>query len=407
MRTTVAILFVLCACSLFAQPVTVGTMITDHGGTATITSNAPVTYVDLSSYARVAGTVDKASVVWSKACSSAFKIVFLRNTFFNLSSYTVNAVRGPFDAVVGRNDVTLSPPVSILAGDVIGIVQLQPLVSCGTVQVQNNPGRVGYNLITTSDLSVAGALGSSSNFAPSYDIGVFAFASNPVLTRIIPAAGAVQGATAFFRTSLQMLNPTASPITGKLVFHTQGQPASASDPSLAFTIPAIQTLSYPDVIASMGASGLGSLDIYTNNGAVPIASARVFSDGGSSGTSGFSEEALSWDSAMDGFEHGFLLIPPDLTNFRMNVGVRTLESGATLSIVTYAANGSLVNFRSSVAYPANYFVQVPLSEFTGVASPPAGGSIYIGATPLSRMFIYSSVVDNRTSDSTYRLANVP
>jgi hypothetical protein len=406
MRSAIVILFTFCVSSLLAQPVTVGTMITDFGGTATITSGAPVSYMNLSSYAQVAGTVDKASVAWSTACSSAFKVVFLHNNFSSTSSYSVVAVRGPFNAVAGRNTVTLSPPVTLSLGDVIGVVQLQPYAACGSVEVQNNPGRLGYNLITASDISVAGALGTSSNFAPAYDFGAFAFAADPVLTRIIPAAGAVQGATAFFRTALQLLNPTDTTITGKLVFHPQGQPASASDPALAFTLAPAQNLSYPDVIASMGASGLGSLDILTNGGAVPIAAARVFSDGGSNGTSGFSEEGVFPRDAIDNFQHGILLIPSDLTNFRMNIGIRTLEGGAKLTIATFRADGSFQASRTGVTYPANYFVQVPLSEFTGLASPAPGGWIIIGSTFPSRFFVYSSVVDNRTSDSTYRLASI-
>ena len=406
MRNAALVLFTLLTSSLLAQPVTVGTMITDFGGTATITNGAPVSYVNLSSYAPVAGTVDKASVGWSSTCSNAFKIVFLRNTFSSVSSYTVSAVRGPFNAVAGNNTVTLSPPVSLLQGDVIGVVQLQPYAACGSVEIQTNPGRLGYNLITTSDIGASGSLGTSSSFAPAYDFAAFAFATDPVLTRVIPAAGAVQGATAFFRTSLQLFNPTGSTITGKLVFHPQGQQASASDPSLAFTLTTAQTLSYADVIASMGTSGLGSLDILTNGGAVPVATARVFSDGGSSGTSGFSEEGLRPETAMDSFQHGILLIPNDLTNFRMNIGVRTLDSGAKLNIYTYRADGSLAGNRTGVTYAANSFVQVPLSDFTGLASPPPGGSIFIGSTFPSRAFIYSSVVDNKTSDSTYRLAAI-
>lgn len=406
MRNIALLVVTLLASSLLAQPVTVGTMITDFGGTATITNGAPVSYVNLSSFAQVAGTVDKASVGWSSTCSNAFKIVFLRNAFSSTSSYTVSAVRGPFNAVAGNNTVTLSPPVALLQGDVIGVVQLQPYAACGSVLVQNNPGRLGYNLITTSDLSASGALGTSSNFSSAYDFAAFAFITDPVLTRIIPAAGAVQGATAFFRTSLQLFNPTSSTINGKLVFHPQGQPASASDPSLAFTLTAAQTLSYADVIASMGTSGLGSLDILTNGGAVPVATARVFSDGGSSGTSGFSEEGLLPETALNSFQHGILLIPSDLTNFRMNIGIRTLDSGAKLTISTYRADGSFVGNRTGVTYAANSFVQVPLSDFLGLASPPPGGAIFIGGTFPTHVFIYSSVVDNRTSDSTYRLASI-
>jgi hypothetical protein len=392
--------------SVAAQSVTIGTQLADEGGTATITSGAPVTYVDLAHYAPGTGTVSKATVGWSRACTGAFKIVFLRNTFFSLSSFTVFATRGPFDSVAGRTTVTLNPPVTIQNGDVIGVVQLQPLAACGSVLTETAPASSGYNLITVGDVSTnGGVLGSSSNFGPGYEIGVFAYGSDPVLTRILPAAGAVQGASAFFRTSLQLLNPTTTAISGTLVFHKQGQQAAAGDPSLPFTLAAHEIRSYPDVIATMGTSGLGSLDVLTNGGAAPVATARIFSDAGAGGTSGFSEEGLRPNEAADSFRHLALVVPPDLTNFRMNVGVRTLDAGATLNITLFSANGTVRATRSA-SYPANYFIQIPLSDFVGTTNIDPGGWISITSTFPSAAFIYSSVIDNRTSDSTYRLADV-
>lgn len=408
MRTVILILASLFVSSLAAQPLTVGTQIADPIFAITITSGAPVSYVNLTDYAPAAGTVNKASVSWNSSCSGAFKIVFLRNSFSTASAFTVVATRGPFNAVSGRNDVTLTPPVTLALGDLIGVVQLQPYAACGSVVAQSYPGKLGYNLITSSDISTAGTLGSSSNYSPLWHFGAVAYNSDPVLVRILPAAGAVQGAGAFFRTALQLLNPTSSTITGNLVFHKQGQSASAGDPSLAFTLPANQALSYPDVITSMGTSGLGSLDVVTNGGAIPIASARVFSDGGSLGTSGFSEEGVSPSNYLDSINRGILLIPADLANFRMNIGVRTLDPGATINITLLDAAGSVRATRFGVPYPPNYFQQFTVSDFTGASAStvPPGGWILISVTSPGRIFVYSSVIDNRTSDSTYRLADV-
>ena len=84
MRTRFAFVVILFAASLAAQPLTVGTQIVDNGGTATITTGGPVTYVNLSNGATANGTVNKATVAWSASCSNAFKIVFLRETFNRL-----------------------------------------------------------------------------------------------------------------------------------------------------------------------------------------------------------------------------------------------------------------------------------------------------------------------------------
>src|SRR3954452_15184444 len=286
-RSTFAVLITLIAVSLAAQPVTVGVQIGDQGGTATITTVPPATYVNLADTAPVAGTVNKASVSWSGTCSNGFKIVILRQAFLSVAAFQVVATRGPFNAVSGRNEVTLSPAINLLAGDLIGVVQLQSNAACGSILTQDLPNKgEGYTLITTADMSASGGtIGSSSAYTSGLLIGAIAYNSDPLLVRIIPAAGALPSATAFFRTSLQLLNPSTTTITGKLVFHKQLQSPSPSDPSLPFTIGSRQTTSFPDVITTMGTSGLGSLDIVTNGGAAPIASARVFSDGGTAGTS--------------------------------------------------------------------------------------------------------------------------
>ena len=323
MRTRFAIVVSLFAVSLAAQPLTVGTQIVDQGGTATITNGGPVTYVNLSAGATAAGTVNKATVGWSASCSNAFKIVFLRQTFNSVAAFTLVASRGPFNAVNGRNEVTLTPPVTVAQGDLIGVVQLLPLATCGSVRTQSFASpNTGYNLLTTADMSTTGGtIGGSSNYSGGFAIGAIAFNSDPLLVRILPAAAAAPGATAFFRTALQMLNPTGDTIKGNLVFHKQLQPGSITDPSMAFTLSPGQAISYPDVVTSMGTSGVGSLDIVTTAGNAPIATARVYSDAGTAGTSGFSEEALAPNDALDFFSRGILLLPPDLTNFRMNIGV--------------------------------------------------------------------------------------
>lgn len=408
MRTTFAIFVILFAASLGAQPVTVGVQIPDQAGTATITTSAPVTYVNLANRAPLAGVVNRASVSWSGPCSNAFKIVILRQAF-SVAAFQVVATRGPFNAVAGRNDVTLSPAVTLQLGDVIGVVQLQSNSVCGSILGQSFPNNgSGYTLVTTDDMSVSGGtIGSSSSYAGGFVIGAVAYNSDPLLVRIIPAAGAVPGATAFFRTSLQLLNPTLTTITGKLVFHKQLQSASASDPSLPFTIASHQTTSFSDVITSLGSSGLGSLDILTNGGAPPIASARVFSDGGAAGTSGFSEEGLPPEDALDFFSRGSLLIPADMTAFRMNVGVRTLDAGATLDITTYDSGGVIRGSRNGVSYPANYFKQVSVEEFTGLSTVPVNGWILFRVSVLGgRAFVYSSIIDNKTSDSAFRMADI-
>jgi hypothetical protein len=406
MRRVLAALAFLFVSSLAAQPLTVGVHVPIPNGTATLTSTlAPVTYVNLADYATADGTVNKASVYWSGSCSGAFKLVFLRNQFSSHSSFTVVATRGPFDASSGRNDVTLSPPVSLVNGDVIGVVQMHPSNTCGTVTVLDYGSNDGFTLITVSDLSVSGSLGASSNFSPGYRISAVAYASDPVLVRILPAAGAAQGATAFFRTAVQIYNSSLTPITGNFVFHPQGASAAPADPTLAINIPPHSERSYPDIVTQMGTSGLGSIDVVTNGGAQPIVTARIFSDAGAvGGTSGFSEEGVRPADALNAFRPGLLITPDDPAHFRMNIGIRTLDSGATVTMGVFDGNGSFLGSKTTTL-PANYFLQDSFAGFTSVANLPAAGLVRISIEYPGSAFIYSSTIDNRTSDSTFRMAD--
>ncbi len=75
--------------------------------------------------------------------------------------------------------------------------------------------------------------------------------------------GSAQGASgSSFKTAVQIANPGFLTIQGHLVFHPIGHSASPSDPSLAYSLTANQTIAYPDIVAAMGATGLGSLDVH-------------------------------------------------------------------------------------------------------------------------------------------------
>jgi hypothetical protein len=93
------------------------------------------------------------------------------------------------------------------------------------------------------------------------------------------------------------------------------------------------------------------------------------------------------------------LIPTDLANFRLNIGVRTI-SAVELNVTIYDAagqiQGSLVK-----SYPANYFEQVTASAFLNGATIPAGGKIDVQAYQ-KEFIVYGAVTDNRTNDPSMR-----
>src|SRR6185503_2524303 len=158
-----------------------------------------------------------------------------------------------------------------------------------------------------------------------------ALSSNSDLRRTIAAVAAAPGVLdSFFRTTLQIHNPGSAPISGRLVFHPAGFSGTESDPSVTYSLVPGATTSYADVLAAFGRTGLGSLDIVATTGPAPLAVARVFNDGGVRGTTGFSVDAARPEDALRSGETGVLIAPADPAATRFNVGLRTLDTGATL-----------------------------------------------------------------------------
>jgi hypothetical protein len=229
------------------------------------------------------------------------------------------------------------------------------------------------------------------------------------LGRVLPAvasAGGVGGS--FFRTSVQVYNPGGGPLNGRFLYHPANTAGSSADPGLDFTIPAGETVSYPDIVAAMGQSGLGSLDLLlpSASSSPAIVVARVYNDAGNDGTSGFTEEAINPAESGDGGRvlkggSGFLLLPDDTDKFRFNIGVRTLSTSASIQFTVRDASGAYVGAVSKT-YSATYFAQQEASVFLGVSLPP-NGTIKVTVVGGSAM-VYGATADNTTNDPSIQFA---
>ncbi|MGZ5444203.1 MAG: PPC domain-containing protein [Thermoanaerobaculia bacterium] len=235
-----------------------------------------------------------------------------------------------------------------------------------------------------------------------YTVTGTGFSSAHSIAAILAVVGSAQGAGAFFRTRLQMHNPGSSPISGKLVFHRQGSPGHANDPSLNYSLPAGQTIDYPDVLPAMGISdGLGSLDIMTSGDPIPVIAARIFSDAGPNGTAGFFLEPLLPEKALRAGESGVLIAPPDPVQARLNLGIRSLDTGASFTVTVRDKNG-LVRNTTTKTYPPHFFEQVSANQYLGVTP---GGSDTITFTMTSGdAIIYGAQTDNKTQDPSAQYA---
>ncbi|MEO8349041.1 MAG: hypothetical protein ABI610_09025 [Acidobacteriota bacterium] len=386
---------------LLAQTVTVGELPANPNFGF---NQSPMTAIDLSHPASAAATLTNAAFSWSASpCPGAVKVKFFRPS--PTGSLVFVTERGPYDVTSLTSFVFLSPPVEVQAGDLIGIGRLTP---CGS-PVGQTPGAaagfVGYSTDVTFTVTIAQGTAIANATISVQASGVVTMPPvSPDPAALVPVVGSTAGALgqAFFRTSVQLHNPGTSAIRGRLVYHPQGFSVSGADPSLFYSLEPGETRSIPDLLPAMGLTGLGTLDVVPEGGtAVPLLAVRVFNDGGSLGTSGFTEEVVLPGDALGAGQRGVLVAPIDTAVYRFNVGVRTLSAGAGLSIVVRNAAGTVTRTLTRT-YAPNYFEQRDSGAFLD-AVLTASDTITISVVSGSAI-VYGATVDNRTNDPSLQLA---
>lgn len=393
LRSSLALAVLTLAVGARSEEIRIGGLV----GNDAVFTGSPATLIDWSSPATATGKVNTASVAWHGATAPCEGIFYVR--FYNIPSnafaIVMTAERGPFRAVTGINTVALEPAVDVTPDTYIGIHRGAGPESCGQPYgtFTREPGRV---LFTSEDFK--GGAFTSLSPAPNFRLQAQASSAPSVRVSTIPAVGSAAGNNgSFFRTALTIANPSALEVRGKLVMRLAGREGSDADPSLEFVVPARGSANYADVVATMGQAGLGSLDVYTTASPRPIVTARVFNDLGELGTSGLFEEAVPAGSTYLSVAN--VLVPEDLTHYRLNIGIRTITA-VDVRIEIFDAAGANVgtSFRS---YPANFFQQISAAEFTG-GPVPAGGRIVASAFQ-KEFIVYGAVTDNRTNDPSVRV----
>lgn len=231
---------------------------------------------------------------------------------------------------------------------------------------------------------------------------------NPVpvpLKRILAVVGSVQGGFGSnFKTSVQLYNPKDVTVSGKIVFHPANAAGGANDPSMNYSLAPGKTQSYGDLLPAMGIpSGLGSADIIGDiDSPLPVSLVRVFNDAGVSGTTGLAEDALVEEDALQPGSTGVLIAPDDVTKFRLNIGLRTLSSGAALTITVRNEGGVIVKTVTKTFDPTFFTQQTSPQLLDGYAL--AGGETISFAVTSGSVFIYGSTTDNTTNDPSVQFA---
>jgi streptogramin lyase len=236
-------------------------------------------------------------------------------------------------------------------------------------------------------------------------VGRLTLSTPAIDSRILPVVGSTAGVGgSFFRTAVQLHNPTTTLIAGRVVFRTSGISGTDADPAVVYSLQPGQTQSIADLLPAMGRSGLGSADVEVTAGAAPAMLVRVFNDAGAEGTTGFTEEPMRADDALRPGGSGALILPADLARLRLNIGVRSLAAKASATLTLRDAAGSMVAIVPRT-FAETYHEQQSAAEFLGVTALPAGGSITIAVTEGAAIF-YGATVDNTTGDPSLQIARL-
>lgn len=214
---------------------------------------------------------------------------------------------------------------------------------------------------------------------------------------IVPVVGSTRGqSNANFKTELQLSNPSDVVIAGWLFLRPHGAVRR-------YELAPHTTLSFADIVAEMGAAGLGSLDVLVERGRIPTMVARAYDDQ-LTGTTGATIPLVRAESILARNDFASLLAPRDLTRYRFNVGVRALDDGATLEIVVRAPDGT-ERHRRIADYGAQTFEQQPGAAFAGIAlNADDAVEVIVRA---GAAIVYGSTVDNATNDSSVQVLTRP
>jgi len=228
--------------------------------------------------------------------------------------------------------------------------------------------------------------------------------------RIVPFAGSVRGANGSdFRTALTLRHlPFAS---GKIVFRPVGKVASDSDPSMTYQFgdngPTATDLHWDDVMAAMGASGVGTLEIIPNKRQdgllwVPEIEAHVYNVT-AQGTFGSRVPAvapadwvrneLQWREDVS--------VPAVHGNYRRNAGFRTLTE--VKYIVRVNQPGQSPQSGPLRTIPANFTVFGSVEDLFGGAVP-ADARVIITFIAGDAIGFYTNT-ENTTNDPTLIVRN--
>lgn len=224
----------------------------------------------------------------------------------------------------------------------------------------------------------------------------------------VPVVGKVAGAAGTnFVTDVRIVNESNATANVTLDYFQRSGPHTAPTATRTFTVSPGEQEVLDDVIGSLSASDLGGLRI-TSDQNVTVAS-RIINDLRSTnqGTTGFATNAMEISAAKQAGTISFLSqssssdVPAGI-GFRTNLGY--FNPTANAAAVTFTArrtsDGTVLGTRT-ITVPAYGMTQQAAFALidTVAAANQVQPNFYVSWTSDAPLFVYGSVVDNKTGDS--------
>jgi hypothetical protein len=163
------------------------------------------------------------------------------------------------------------------------------------------------------------------------------------------------------RTSLQLTNPSAATITGRVRF----KPTGGSTPvSFGYSLPAHATMAIADVVGALGRTGPGALEVISTAGNLPFALARLVHAGAGMPFQVALERPHDPMEILQAGDRVLLAAPVDTTS-AFRIGVRTLARELALTITVNTADGYQLK-RLSATIPAGTTEELDAASFLGI-----------------------------------------
>jgi len=209
---------------------------------------------------------------------------------------------------------------------------------------------------------------------------------------VIAGSGAGNGG-AFFRTQLQLHNPHEQPIAGDLVF----RPTDGSAPrTFGYALAAHETAEVGHLV-----EGFVSVDVVPLTGPLPAGTMRVYNDGGENGAPGLLAPLVDVADALHAGDRALLIAPADAVALRYNIGIRSLDAGASVTLRLRRANGTIAETVDRNLAP-DTLIHQSAASLLGVALED-NDAIEIHVTAGSAI-VYGSAVENTSQDPSFLLA---